>query len=209
MTYNIIASSSSGNCTIINGVIAIDLGIPFKSILPYIENLKLVLLTHSHSDHFNLSTIRKLAAERPTLRWAVPDYLNLRGIKNNVIDVFKHSKGMYYGKTFPYTIGRYNIPHNVPNCAWMIHYKDESMLYATDTCDLTHIEAPNFSLYMVEANYDEEEIKEKIQRKRNIGQYAYECEVIRNHLSLQKCNQWLKANAGINSEIVYMHKHKE
>ena len=49
MTYEIISSSSKGNCTVINNSIAIDMGVSFKSIREYVKDLKLVLLTHSHS----------------------------------------------------------------------------------------------------------------------------------------------------------------
>ena len=49
MEYEIISSSSKGNCVIIENKIAIDMGIPFSKIKPYIEELKGVLLTHIHS----------------------------------------------------------------------------------------------------------------------------------------------------------------
>lgn len=49
MKYEILATGSKGNCTIINDEIAIDMGIPYKKIHPYAKRLKLVLLTHIHS----------------------------------------------------------------------------------------------------------------------------------------------------------------
>jgi hypothetical protein len=49
MEYEILASGSSGNCAIINHSIAIDMGISFKKIEPYVNDLQLVLLTHIHS----------------------------------------------------------------------------------------------------------------------------------------------------------------
>ena len=71
MTYDIIATGSSGNCVIINGEIAIDMGIPMKKLREsgYIKDLRLVLLTHRHTDHFNAATVRALHKERPDLRW--------------------------------------------------------------------------------------------------------------------------------------------
>ena len=73
MTYDIIATGSSGNCVIINGEIAIDMGIPMKKLREsgYIKGLKLVLLTHAHSDHFNSATVRALHKERPALRLSI------------------------------------------------------------------------------------------------------------------------------------------
>ena len=60
MNYNILASGSTGNCTIINDFIAIDMGIPFNQIKPYYKELKIVFITHQHSDHLNKSTVKQL-----------------------------------------------------------------------------------------------------------------------------------------------------
>lgn len=48
MKYDIIATGSAGNCVVINDNIAIDMGVPFRRIRPYVEKLRLVLLTHVH-----------------------------------------------------------------------------------------------------------------------------------------------------------------
>ena len=49
MKYEILATGSKGNCVIINDEIAIDMGVTYKKISPYLKQLKLVLLTHIHS----------------------------------------------------------------------------------------------------------------------------------------------------------------
>lgn len=49
MEYKILASCSTGNCTIIRDIIAIDMGVSFKKIERYYKKLKIVLLTHIHS----------------------------------------------------------------------------------------------------------------------------------------------------------------
>ena len=67
MNYKIISSCSTGNATIIRDIILIDCGVTFKGLEKYYKQLKIVLLTHIHSDHFKKETIRKLAQERPTL----------------------------------------------------------------------------------------------------------------------------------------------
>ena len=46
--YEILESSSAGNCTIIDDWVSIDMGVPWKTIEPYAKNLRLVLLTHIH-----------------------------------------------------------------------------------------------------------------------------------------------------------------
>lgn len=49
MEYEILASGSDGNCTIINKIIAIDMGISYRRLKDYYKTIKLVLLTHIHS----------------------------------------------------------------------------------------------------------------------------------------------------------------
>lgn len=39
--------------------------------------------------------------------------------------------------------------------------------------------------------------------------YCYEIDAMLNHLSKEKCDQFLYENMGANSQYVYMHKHIE
>ena len=41
MNYNVLETGSKGNATIIEDIILIDCGIPFKKLEPYYKNLKL------------------------------------------------------------------------------------------------------------------------------------------------------------------------
>ena len=50
MNYKIISSCSTGNATIIKDIILIDCGVTFKKLEKYYKKLKIVLLTHIHSD---------------------------------------------------------------------------------------------------------------------------------------------------------------
>jgi hypothetical protein len=49
LDYEIIGSSSDGNCLVFNKYIAIDIGITFNKIKPYLKELKVIMLTHIHS----------------------------------------------------------------------------------------------------------------------------------------------------------------
>ena len=42
MNYEVISTGSNGNCTVLEDVIAIDMGISFKALKPYLKGLKLV-----------------------------------------------------------------------------------------------------------------------------------------------------------------------
>lgn len=209
--YNILSTGSQGNAVIINKFILIDCGVSLKLLKPYIKDLKIVLLTHIHSDHFNKSTIHLLAQNRPTLRfgccsWLARDLLSC-GVNKANIDIYNCNVTYSYGffKVIPI-----KLSHNVPNCGYKIHFRDlTKLIYATDTNNLNGIEAKDYDLYMIEANYEDEIISEKIRQKKEAGEYAYEMQVLKNHLSKKKCDNFIYSNIGQNGIYIYMHCHKE
>lgn len=210
MNYKIISSSSRGNCTVINDTIALDMGISIKQIKPFENSLKIVLLTHIHKDHFNKSTIKHLKTIRPTLLFVCGkhlvndllnldiDYKNIIIIKNNCLIDLKMLK-----------IASFPLVHDVTQIGYRLVIDGEKIIYATDTNTLEHIKAKNYDLYLVEANYDEQEILERIRQKEEKGEFVYEYRTLKTHLSKQKCDEWLLKNMGQNSKYVYMHKHIE
>ena len=216
--YEIIASGSGGNAVVIEDEILIDAGVPFKALRPYLKTLRLVLLTHEHSDHFNQSTLGALSRERPGLRFICGHWLSGKLCESGV---FQHQiDRMTTLETATYTCGISitMIPavHNVHNCGYKIWLPSEGkqrrkLLYITDTNTLHGIEAKHFDLYLVEANHCEFEIRQRIEDKKAADPtgYIYEYEVLKNHLSKQKADDWLSRNMGPHSQFVYMHCHED
>lgn len=209
MTYNIIKTGSQGNAVVINDIILIDCGVSFKALSAVYKDLKLVLLSHSHTDHFKKSTIKKLAFERSMLRfaccsWLVDDLIEC-GVEKKNIDVLEIGKKHDYKlfKVIPV-----KLYHNVPNCGYKIHFGNKKMIYATDTNTLDGISAKGYDLYMIEANYTDEEMAERIKLKEEKGEYPYEYEVMQNHLSKAKCDNFIYKNIA-DGEYVYLHQHVE
>lgn len=73
--YNIISTGSDGNATILEEFVLIDCGVPYKALEPYVPKLKLVLLTHIHSDHFQKRTMgcRKSSTPRSADAFALSE----------------------------------------------------------------------------------------------------------------------------------------
>lgn len=206
--YHIVSTGSQGNAVVINTVILVDCGVPYKAIEPYVRGLKLVLLTHIHSDHFRPSTLRRLANERPTLRfaccrWLVADLVSV-GVPTRNIDVLEIGTMYGYGICNVIPVP---LVHNAPNCGYKIHFSIGKVFYATDTNNLNGITARHYDLYMVEANYEDEVIKAKIAEKKAAGEYAYEVHAMHNHLSKAKCDDFIYRNIGPGGEYVYLHCH--
>lgn len=208
MKYNIIATGSQGNAVVLENSILIDCGVTFKSLKEVYKDLKIVLLTHEHGDHFNKTAIKRLAKERPTLRfgccnWLVRPLVEL-GIPKQNIDVLEIGK-IYDYKAFK--ISPIRLYHNVPNCGYRIFIGQEKAIYATDTGHLNGITAKGYDLYLIEANYTEDDLEERIIAKTTAGQYCYELNVASRHLAKEQADEWLLKNMGANSRYEYLHGH--
>lgn len=227
INFEVIATGSTGNAvTIDDGHILIDCGIPYSHLRPHIDNLRLVLLTHEHGDHFHPSAVRALHRERPALRWGCCEWmvphLLAAGVDKRVIDVYDIGQSYLYeflcGHPFLrsstedltrlVTIKPVRLVHNVPNCGYKIELGYERLFYATDTGTLDGIEAEGYDLYLIEANHTRAELDARIQEKEAAGEYAYEREAARNHLSQEQALDWLAENMGPKSRYVFLHQHK-
>ena len=218
MTFDVIATGSTGNAVVINGSILIDAGVPFKALEAVKKDLKLVLLTHVHGDHFRPRTVRALHKERPTLRWGCCEWmvgpLLEAGVDKRVIDVYDPDLPAFlmYGPAL--SVRPQRLVHDVPNCGYHMifspeHDRRERLFYSTDTATLDGVEAKDYDLYMIEANHTMEEIQRRAWEKLNAGEFAYEVRAAANHLSQEQALDWLYQQMGPNSQYVFLHQHLE
>lgn len=210
MKYKVIATGSQGNAVVLGNKILIDCGVNFKALKDYYKSLQIVMLTHEHCDHFNPTTIRRLAVERPTLRfgcceWLVKMLLDA-GVPKKNIDVYEIGK-IYDYKAFK--VSPVKLYHDVKNCGYRVFAGGEKAIYATDTGTIAGITAKHYDLYLIEANYNTDEIEKRIQEKQDTGEYIYEKRVKLCHLSKEQADEFLLANMADNSVYEYLHGHKD
>lgn len=214
MTYNIIATGSSGNAVVIDDRILIDCGVPIKALESVINSIKLVLLTHIHKDHFKPGTAAAVHRRRPTVRfgcceWMVAPLLDA-GISKRMIDVYDFKYLYDYNHNGGYTIMPERLTHNVPNCGYHISGPDGTVLfYATDTGTLDGVVAKDYDLYLIEANHTRAELEARMEEKQSSGAYAYEIEAAQNHLSREQAEDWIYRNIGPKGQYVFLHGHTE
>lgn len=205
MNYKIINSGSDGNAVLINGEILIDCGVAYKKISEYTKNLKIVLLTHIHRDHFNESTISMLAIKRPGLRFACGEWLKDKliacGVIQKNIDVLSFDQVYDYGL---FKLAIFELFHDVPQCGYKIFANDKKLIYATDTKSLDRVEAKDYDIYLIEANYENEE---ELMGRAITPEYAER--VKRTHLSKEYAADWLIKNMKEDSIFEFMHQHKD
>jgi hypothetical protein len=201
---NVIASGSTGNCEIYHGCIAVDMGVPYSKIEPYKNQVQIVLLTHTHLDHFNINTIKKLSFERPALRFGIGEHMVefMKDIRN--VDVYKIGKLYDYGS---FQIKAVALYHDVVNIGYKIYKGDYKIFRATDTAHLDGITAPGFNLFCIESNYDEDTIQESIAAVEASGGFAYQKGAINSHLSEQQAREFIYRNRCEDSKVVRLHQH--
>ena len=210
--YVVIGSGSTGNSVLLNNNILVDVGLPYKKIEPYMQDIKLVLLTHAHQDHFRPSTVRRMAMEKPLVRfacgvWMVKSLIDA-GVAKGQVDPLK--SGMHYGYHYggdDFGFIPVELYHDVPCFGYKFDFPNGKVFYATDTGNLNGIVARNFDLYLLEANYEDEEIKARMDEKMARGEYCYEQRSIKYHLSKAQCDDFIAKNAGPLSEFAYLHCH--
>lgn len=200
----VISSGSEGNAVIYNNAIMVDCGVALKALQEVKRSLKIVLLTHKHSDHLKIRTLQRLQAERPTLRVACGDFLleELPCIKN--IDVLQVGKIYDYGA---FKVSPVKLYHDVPNFGWRIFLPNgQKIFHATDTVHLEGITAKGYDLYAIEHNYCEEYIQEAIEEARANGEYTHAYGNINTHLSIQQARAFIEVNRKESSEVLELHK---
>lgn len=209
--YNIIASGSSGNALILENGILLDCGVAFKKIEPYLNQIKLIFISHEHGDHMNLSTILKIHRLRPTIRFAVGYWLKDKlvdvGVSENSIDVLEQAK-VYDYKFFKVMVDI--LFHDVKNFAIRIFDipSKSRILYAVDTTKIDHIKAKDYDLYLIEANYDESLLERNIWDDLEVGKWSYCIRVKDTHLSIQQAKKFIKSSASKHSKYEFLHASK-
>lgn len=207
--YKIIASGSTGNAVLYHGCILIDCGVPFSMLKEHVKDIQLVLLTHEHADHFNPTTINRLAKERPALRFGCADYLFYKvfklGIDQKRIDIYEPSKWYDYGQ---FKISTFNLYHDVENIGYRIDYGGHKAIHATDTFTLEGITAKYYDLFALESNYDEETVWDRINEIESKGGFSHQRGAINSHLSEQQARNFFFENKHENSQLIRLHESK-
>lgn len=183
MEIQCLASSSSGNCFVIDDTIMIDCGIPVKEILVKTQYKlpKACLITHSHRDHsFAHKELSKLGVKMYCSDGCNQDLKSSYFLMSSVMNI----KG-YTVVPFPVVHGDDRRPCREP-LGFMITKEDERLVFITDTARIDY-SFDGVTHFVVECNYDVESLSE------DADDLHLEW-AMNNHLGLTEVFEWFKTH---------------
>lgn len=207
MRYEIIGSSSKGNCIVVEDILMLDCGVTYTKIKPYLKNVKLIFISHIHKDHLLPTTIQKIAYNKPTMKFVTGSKQVVRKLdelgvnRDNIIYLYNYSwfdLGIIKLKLEP-------MHHDSENCGLHFKRNGKKGIYLVDTGNVDNVNAKNYDLYLIEANY-KEEVLEKHKKECSQEELVYLNRVPQVHLSWEQANTFLIENMGKNSEFQYIHE---
>lgn len=201
MNYNIIGTGSSGNAVIVDDML-FDVGLPYGKIGPHLEGIKYIFITHRHTDHLKMSTVKFIKREYPKIIWigswdvasrVILDYT----IGDTTVLKFKDRKV----KCFP-------CVHDVPCHGYVVERKGSRIIYATDTASLEHAPKLKYDYMFIESNHDENKIRAIMGKAKKL--YGYDAwENAMRHLSTQKSKAFYYLNRrNKDSKWIELHQSK-
>ena len=207
MKYEIIGSSSKGNCIVVEDMLMLDCGVAYTKLKPYLKNVKLIFISHIHKDHLLPTTIQKIAYNKPTMKFVTGSKQVVRKLdelgvnRDNIIYLYNYSwfdLGIIKLKVEP-------MHHDTENCGLHFKRNGKKGLYVVDTGNIDNVNAKNYDLYLIEANY-KEEVLERHKKECTQEELVYLNRVPQVHLSWEQANTFLIENMGKNSEFQYIHE---
>lgn len=202
--YKILGSSSAGNAIIYYDEVLVDVGLNYTTLVPHMSNIKIILLTHKHGDHFQLTAVSLIARERPDIVWVIPRHLveEIKDLKMRNVFIIETNKKYRIGK---YKIEAFKLYHDVENIGYkLVDDSGYKIVHATDTVKIDHVEAKDFDLYAIEHNYDDD-VFDRIKSKIEAGLFAHEFRSLDTHLSFRKAQDWIDSQKKDSSEVVRLH----
>lgn len=211
MKFNIIGSSSDGNCIIVEDFLMLDCGVVYSKVKKYLKSVKIIFISHVHGDHLKKTTIRKIVYDYPNIKF-------LCGSTDIVIKLVecgaKHKNIIYLksNKWFDLKLLKVRLEelhHDVPNHLLKWEYKGKKGIYIIDTGNVNGIQAKNYNLFLIESNYKRDVLEKHRKEKDSNYEFDHLYRVEEVHLSYEQAMDFLIENMGGNSIYELLHKSKD
>lgn len=202
MELIVLNSNSSGNCYLFKSkdeVLVLEAGVKFievqKSLRFNIRNIKGVLCSHHHGDHF------KYASD--FAKFMIPVYCSKETSEKAKFKTinFDNLKSFKVGK---FSIIPFDVEHDCPGTYGfvIIHEECGHILFATDTYYLKY-NFPNIEHMLMEANYSSDLLNERF----NTGEIEqrHRDRVMKSHMSLSTCKMVVENHKEHLKNLILIH----
>lgn len=212
----ILGTGSTGNAVLIDDTIMIDCGLGVNKLLPYLQNVRHLFITHRHSDHLNISVLKNIAKKvsESIIRFGLhvnSDCYNMIERKAPEIAEMIESERLTSHSLLDlkidgveYKIETYPLYHDVENQGFVITKNGKTLIHATDTSTMK--DAPNrqFDVILVEGNYDESKLIEYL--KSDDREVRYRAARNLRHLSIQAHENFVKSHSHRDTISLMLHE---
>lgn len=212
----ILGTGSTGNAVLIDDTIMIDCGLGVNKLLPYLQNVRHLFITHRHSDHLNISVLKNIAKKvsKSIIRFGLhvnSDCYNMIERKAPEIAEMIESERLTSHSLLDlkidgveYKIETYPLYHDVENQGFVITKNGKTLIHATDTSTMK--DAPNrqFDVILVEGNYDESKLIEYL--KSDDREVRYRAARNLRHLSIQAHENFVKSHSHSDTISLMLHE---
>lgn len=212
----ILGTGSTGNAVLIDDKIMIDCGLGVNKLLPYLQNVRHLFITHRHSDHLNISVLKNIAKKvsdsiiRFGLHVNSDCYDMIERKAPEIAEMIEcerltgHSSLDLKIDGVDYRIETYPLYHDVENQGFVITKNGKTLIHATDTSTMK--DAPNrqFDVILVEGNYDESKLIEYL--KSDDREVRYRAARNLRHLSIQAHENFVKSHSHPETVSLMLHE---
>ncbi len=187
-----IGTGSKGNCYVINGTLVIEAGVPIKEVAKEvnINNIKGVLVSHSHKDHCKyISSYSEKAIDC----YMAEETAKEVDVHPHRLNIIQENKSFRIGR---YSIIAFELKHDVKNFGYLIYdtTTKEKLLFCTDTAYIPY-NFKGINYFLIETNYSEKIIKENLE-KGVLTKYLSE-RIVRSHMSLENAIDFVNSQEKI------------
>lgn len=203
MKLTVLGSSSSGNCYVLdNGseALIIEAGIRFMDVKKALGfNIRKVvgcLITHQHNDH---ARYIKAMVENGIHTLALGEVWTAKELWDSRSIAIQPKQGYKFGnfKVLPFP-----ACHDVPCVGYLIdHPETGRIMFLTDSF-MCEYRFPGLSQIMIECNYSDTDLTKAINDGRTL--MSQRERLMRSHLELNTCKEFLRANDLSNVENVIL-----
>lgn len=212
----ILGTGSTGNAVLIDDKIMIDCGLGVNKLLPYLQDVRHLFITHRHSDHLNISVLKNIAKKvsESIIRFGLhvnsDCYEMIERKAPEIAEMIEserltsHSSLNLKIDGVEYQIETYPLYHDVENQGFVITKDGKTLIHATDTSTMKDAPNKQFDVILVEGNYDESKLIEYL--KSDDREVRYRAARNLRHLSIQAHENFVKSHSHPETVSLMLHE---